>query len=106
VEPGHFELTVDELVHYSRPSIDVLFESAARAYGSDVVAVLLTGFGHDGTAGMAAVHARGGVTIAENPDTAMQRAMPESAIQAGAAAEVLALDDIAARLIELCGVAA
>ena len=106
IDNGRFELTVDELVHFSRPSIDVLFESVARAYGADVVGVLLTGFGQDGTAGMAAIHEAGGVTIAEDPDSALQPKMPRSAIEAGAVSEVLALDAIAARLMELCKVAA
>jgi len=106
VEEGRLELTVDEAVHYSRPSIDVLFESAARAYGPGVVGVLLTGFGRDGAAGMRAIRDAGGVTIAEDPESALQPTMPRNAIQAGAVAEVLALDAIAPRLIELCGVAA
>jgi two-component system chemotaxis response regulator CheB len=106
VDEGHFELTVDELVQYSRPSIDVLFESAARAYGPDVVGVLLTGYGHDGTAGLMAIRQAGGVTIAEDPETALQPSMPRHAIEAGAAAEVLTLDAIAPRLIEVCQVAA
>jgi len=106
IEDGHFELTVDDFVEYSRPSIDVLFESAARAYGADVVGVLLTGFGRDGTTGMAAVRAAGGVTIAEDPDSAQEPTMPRNAIAAGAAAEVLKLDAIAPRLFELCGVPA
>lgn len=105
VEQGHFELNVDDPVHHSRPAIDVLFESAARAYGPDVVAVLLTGLGRDGTEGMRAVKDAGGVTIAQNPDTAMQGAMPQSAVSAGVADEVLELDDIPGRLLELVGVA-
>ena len=106
IEGGHFELTVDDVVQWSRPSIDVLFESAARGYGRDVVAVLLTGFGHDGTAGMRCVREHGGVTIAENPETAMQRAMPGSAVDAGVVDEVLDLDSIATRLLELVGAVA
>jgi two-component system chemotaxis response regulator CheB len=106
VEDDKFELTVDDVVQYSRPSIDVLFESAARSYGRDCVGVLVTGFGHDGTAGMLAIRDAGGVTIAEDPETAMQPAMPRAAILAGAAGEVLALDRIASRLIELCVVPA
>ena len=94
------------VVEYSRPSIDVLFESAAMAYGRDVVGVLLTGFGRDGTAGMQAINAAGGVTIAEDPETALQREMPAHAIESGAVQEVLRLDAIAARLLELAKVAA
>jgi two-component system chemotaxis response regulator CheB len=106
IERDRFELSVDDLVQYSRPSIDVLFESAANAYGRHVIAVLLTGFGHDGTAGMEAVKRVGGTTIAEDPASAMQPAMPQSAIDAGAVDEVLPLDAIAPRLIELSKVAA
>src|SRR3954454_15158539 len=99
IEGSHFELTVDELVQHSRPSIDMLFESAARAYRQDVVGVLLTGYGHDGTAGLLAIRRAGGTTIAEDPKTALQPTMPRSAIEAGAAVEVLRLDAIAPRLI-------
>lgn len=106
IEDGRCELTVDELVEYSRPSIDVLFESVARAYGPEVVGVLLTGFGRDGTRGMAAIRAAGGHTIAEDPETALQATMPRHAIEAGAASEVLTLDAIAARLVGLSQVAA
>lgn len=106
IEDGRLELSVDEPVHFSRPSIDVLFESAARAYRQNVVGVLLTGFGRDGTAGMAAIRAAGGITVAQDPATALEPAMPRNAIEAGAATEVLALDEIAPRLVDLCGVAA
>ena len=106
VDAGHFELTVDDVVQYSRPSIDVLFDSAVRAYGGDVVGVLLTGYGHDGTAGMAAIRDAGGVTIAEDPESALQPAMPLSAIDAGAVDEVLPLERIAPRLLELARVTA
>ena len=106
IDAGRFELTVDDVVQYSRPSIDVLFESAARAYGREVVGVLLTGYGHDGTAGMTAIHKAGGITIAEDPESALQPKMPRSAIDAGVVSEVLALDAIAPRLLELARVAA
>jgi two-component system chemotaxis response regulator CheB len=106
IDAGRFELTVDDVVEHSRPSIDVLFESAARAYGAGVVGVLLTGFGRDGTVGMCAIRDAGGTTIAQDPDTAMEGAMPRSAVEAGYADEVLPLDEIAARLLELSGVAA
>jgi two-component system, chemotaxis family, protein-glutamate methylesterase/glutaminase len=106
VEAGRFAVTVDEVVQFSRPSIDVLFDSAVRAYGADVVGVLLTGYGHDGTAGMRAIREAGGVTIAEDPDSALQGAMPRSAIEAGGASEVLPLDAIAPRLLELARVTA
>jgi two-component system, chemotaxis family, protein-glutamate methylesterase/glutaminase len=106
VDAGRLELTVDDMVMYSRPSIDVLFESAARAYGAEVVGVLLTGYGHDGTAGMSAIHNAGGLTIAQDPDSALQGAMPRHAIEGGGVSEVLPLDAIAPRLLELSRVAA
>lgn len=106
IENDRFELTVDDVVQYSRPSIDVLFESAARAYRGGSVAVLLTGFGRDGTNGMTCIHEAGGHTIAEDPETAMQATMPRNAIDAGVVDEVLPLDAIATRLIELSKVAA
>jgi two-component system, chemotaxis family, protein-glutamate methylesterase/glutaminase len=105
-DAGRFELTVDDQVEYSRPSIDVLFESAARAYGPEVVGVLLTGYGRDGTAGMTAIHHAGGLTIAEDPESALQPKMPRTAIEAGVVSEVLALDAIGPRLLELAKVAA
>lgn len=106
IEAGRFELTVDEAVHWSRPSIDVLFESAARAYGAEAVGVILTGYGRDGTNGMRCIHEAGGVTIAEDPCTALQPTMPRGAIEAGVVSEVLALDAIGPRLLELARVAA
>lgn len=106
VDAGRFELTVDDVVQYSRPSIDVLFESAARAYGPDVVGVLLTGYGRDGSAGMRAIHDVGGLTIAQDPDSALQGAMPRHAIEAGGVSEVLQLEQIPPRLLQLTRVPA
>jgi len=106
VDGGQFELTVDDVVQYSRPSVDVLFDSAARAYGPGAVGVLLTGYGRDGSAGMRAIRDAGGVTIAQDPEAALQGAMPRHAIEAGGAAEILPLEAIAPRLLELAKVAA
>jgi two-component system, chemotaxis family, protein-glutamate methylesterase/glutaminase len=102
----HFELTLDEAVHYSRPSIDVLFESVADAFGDKAVAVLLTGYGKDGAAGLARVRDAGGMTIVQEPKSALQPAMPQAGIDAGGAVEVLSLEAIGPRLVELCKVAA
>ena len=63
-------LSADELVNYSRPSIDVLFESAADVYGARLLGIILTGANEDGAAGLAAVHAAGGITIVQEPDSA------------------------------------
>ena len=103
VEPRAFALSIDERVQFSRPSIDVLFESAADAYGRRAVGVLLTGSNDDGTDGLRAIQRRGGLTIAQDPATAEAPAMPAAAISAGAADKVLPLTAIAPLLVELCG---
>lgn len=91
-------LSVDPPVNWSRPAIDVLFESAARVWGADLVAVLLSGANADGTAGLSAVKAAGGRTLVQAPASAEAKLMPDSAIAAGVADEILAPTDIAARL--------
>jgi two-component system chemotaxis response regulator CheB len=98
---GHFSLSVDELVNFSRPSIDVLFESAADAYGSRLAGVLLSGANDDGARGLARIRAAGGLTIVQTPETAASSAMPAAAVRCGAAAEVLALEAIGPRLVAL-----
>lgn len=97
-EPGRFALSVDAPVLYSRPSIDVLFESAADAYGEESVGVILTGANDDGCRGLREVKRRGGMTVVQDPTTAVRREMPEAAIATGAVDKVLALDQIAAIL--------
>ena len=94
VEPGHFALSIDAPVQQSRPSIDVLFESAADAYGEEVVAVVLTGANSDGALGLARVKQRGGLTLAQDPATAERREMPEAAIATGAVDRVATLEDL------------
>ncbi|MGN6438961.1 MAG: chemotaxis protein CheB [Agriterribacter sp.] len=79
-----FSLSCEERVQYSRPSVDVLFETAADAFGAQLAAIVLTGFGMDGAAGIAAVNASGGVTIAQNPKEAAHADMPEAAVKNGA----------------------
>jgi two-component system chemotaxis response regulator CheB len=76
-----FALSLDEAVQFSRPSIDVLFESAAAVYGRKLAAVLLTGAGTDGAAGMAAVQAAGGLTVVQDPATAYAASMPHAALE-------------------------
>lgn len=102
VEPGHFALSTEEPVHYARPAIDVLFESAAHAYGEAVVAVVLTGTGEDGASGLACVKEFGGFTIAQDPSSAERGAMPRAAIATGSVDRVLPLEAIAPALVELC----
>lgn len=71
VDKGSLSLSVDEIVASARPSIDVLFESAAESYGSDSIGVLLTASSHDGAAGLAAIAEAGGVTVVQDPETAV-----------------------------------
>jgi two-component system chemotaxis response regulator CheB len=75
-----FSLSCEPPVHFARPAIDVLMESGADAYGPGLVGILLTGANHDGAAGMAAIHANGGLTVVQDPDDAQVATMPRSAI--------------------------
>jgi two-component system, chemotaxis family, protein-glutamate methylesterase/glutaminase len=102
VERGELSLSVDEAVAYSRPSIDVLFESAADAYGSGVIGVVLTGANADGAKGAARIKNRGGFVIAQDPATAESPAMPQAAIDATRVDRILPLDRIGPFLVELC----
>jgi two-component system, chemotaxis family, protein-glutamate methylesterase/glutaminase len=88
-------LSTDEPVHHSRPSIDVLFESAADVFGRGLLGVILTGASSDGAAGMAAIARCGGSTIVQRPETAEQALMPQAALGAVTPTAVLDLDDIA-----------
>lgn len=81
VEPeGVFSYCASEPEHYSRPAIDVTFESAASSYGNRLAAILLTGANHDGTQGLAAVKQMGGFTMVQDPLTAESTVMPQHAI--------------------------
>ncbi len=102
VEPGYFALSTDGPVSYARPSIDVLFESAADVYAEQVIGVILTGANHDGSRGLVRIKMRGGLAIVQEPATAECRIMPEAAISAVAVDEVLPLSKIASHLVKLC----
>ena len=95
---GGLALSSEEPVNYSRPSIDVLFESAADAYGSGLIGVVLTGANHDGAAGLRAIFERGGEALVERPSEAYASAMPEAALAACGGAAVMSLEDIANHL--------
>ncbi|HEY6137461.1 MAG TPA: chemotaxis protein CheB [Thermoanaerobaculia bacterium] len=105
VERGELNLSVDEKVRYSRPSVDVLFQSAADAYGAHVIAVVLTGANDDGAQGVKRVKARGGLVVVQDPETAEASEMPRAAIAAAAVDQVLPLDRIASYLVDRCVVA-
>lgn len=91
----HLSLSSDEPVNYSRPSIDVLFESAADAYRDGLLAVILTGTNHDGAQGVRAVCEAGGMALVQTPESAEARVMPEAALAACAQARSMSLTDIA-----------
>lgn len=91
-------LDAGELVNYSRPAIDVLFESAADAYAERLIGIVLSGANSDGAAGLKAIQRAGGLTLVQHPDTAVARAMPEAALFAAPAAASLAPVQICALL--------
>jgi two-component system chemotaxis response regulator CheB len=103
VEPDGFALSVDDAVLYSRPSIDVLFESAADHYRERLIAVVLTGANEDGAVGIATVKRLGGYAIVQNPVEAEKPEMPRAALRAISADQVLSLAAIPGALAELCG---
>ena len=88
-------LSADDLVHHSRPSIDVLFDSAAEVYGEHLLGIILTGANEDGAAGLAAVHDAGGLTVVQEPETAQSSTMIFSALERRPLDLVLGLERIA-----------
>lgn len=101
VEPGFVSLSTDEPVRFSRPSIDVTFESAADAYGARTVGVVMTGANSDGSRGLRRITDVGGHPVVQDPATAEVRVMPAAALRAVPEAEVVPLDRMAAYLVEL-----
>jgi two-component system chemotaxis response regulator CheB len=94
VERGSFALSVDERIRFARPSIDVLFETAADAYGAGVIGIILTGANDDGALGLARIKDVGGVALIQDPLGAARRTMPDAAIAATVADAILPLDAI------------
>lgn len=87
-------LSIDEPVHYSRPSIDVLFESVAEVYRGTALGLVLTGGNGDGAAGLAAIQRAGGLTVVEHPDTAQVSMMPAAALRRVIPDFILPLDEV------------
>jgi two-component system chemotaxis response regulator CheB len=102
VEEGHLALSTDAPVQFARPSIDVLFQSAADAYGAGTIGIVLTGANADGAEGLARIKDRGGVAIVQDPATSEKRAMPDAAIAATVADAILPLDEIPGFVFGLC----
>jgi two-component system chemotaxis response regulator CheB len=101
IEEGYASLSVEEPVRFSRPSIDVMFTSAADTYRSAAIGVVLTGANEDGARGLAQIVSRGGRALVQDPKTAEIPIMPAAAIRAVPTAEVLKLNAMVSRLIEL-----
>ena len=98
---GTVSLSVDERIHYSRPSIDVLFESAAYVLGDKCVGILLTGANEDGSEGLCKIRDEGGLTAVQDPRTASNPYMPEAALKQCDGHQVLSVDEIAELLNSL-----
>ncbi len=99
-EGGHCSLSVDPRVSYSRPSIDVLFETAADLFGAQLIGIILTGANSDGAAGLRLLDAMGGLALVQDPASATVAFMPNAALQATPGAQVLSLEALASFL---CG---
>jgi len=89
-----FSLTSDEKVNYARPSIDILFETAAEVYTNKLIGIILTGANSDGAGGIKTIRRFGGLTIAQEPKEAEYPAMPQAAIKSGAVDKILTVIEI------------
>lgn len=98
-----FSLSCDELVNYCRPSVDVLFESAANIYTSGCVGVVLTGYNNDGAHGLCEIVANGGKALVQNPTTAFASDMPLAALAAVPAATIFSLEALRDYFKQLSG---
>ena len=102
IEKSIFALSTESPVAFARPSIDVLFESAAEVYQKRAIGVILTGANRDGARGLAKIKSFGGLTVVEDPQSAESPAMPEAAIASTAVDRILPLQEIAPFLNGLC----
>ena len=102
IDSGEISLSVENAVSYARPSVDVLFESAADAYADRLIGVILTGQNADGAEGVTQIKARGGFVVVQDPETAEAPSMPKAAIAATRVDRVLPLNRIGPFLQELC----
>lgn len=97
-----FSLSTDKKVNFSRPSIDVLFETASWALKEECLGILLTGSNNDGAYGLEQIKKAGGTTIVQSPETSAAKLMPENAIKKCQPDFILDLKDIAAKMVEIC----
>jgi two-component system chemotaxis response regulator CheB len=96
-----FSLSIDERVNYARPSIDVLFETAAQVYGPQAIGVVLTGANNDGANGLRCIKERGGLILVQDPRTAESTYMPQAGLEATAADHVLSVPEISKLLMKI-----
>lgn len=101
VGQGKIQLAHSRLVRFSRPSIDVMFASVAAIYGKRAIGVILSGSNRDGADGIAAIKRAGGITVAQSPESAEYRVMPQAAIDTGCVDHVVALDKMGRTLSRL-----
>jgi two-component system chemotaxis response regulator CheB len=101
VEPASFSLSTDDPVQYARPSIDVLFESAADAFGPKAIGVVLTGANHDGARGAARIQEKGGMVVVQDPGTAESPVMPLAAIESTGTGHIYVPEQIGPFLLKL-----
>ncbi|HEY1403265.1 MAG TPA: chemotaxis protein CheB [Pyrinomonadaceae bacterium] len=102
IERNGFALSTEAPVAYARPSVNVLFESAADIYQERIVGVILTGANTDGARGLAKIKAYGGLCVVEDPQGAESRGMPQAAVAATPVDAILPLPEIAPYLNQLC----
>lgn len=102
IDGGRWSLSTEGRVSYARPSIDVLFESAADAFGARMIAVVLTGSNADGALGIQAIKQRGGIAIVQDPRTALSPVAPQAVLDSSTADYILPLGEISALLVKLC----
>ncbi len=96
-----FSLSIDERVNYARPSIDVLFETAAQVYGPQTIGVVLTGANNDGAGGLRLIKERGGLAIVQDPRTAESTFMPQAALEATSVDHMLSVPEIGKLLVKI-----
>lgn len=102
VAAGNIELSHSKLVHFSRPSIDLLFESVAGRYGIRCMGVILSGSNSDGATGIRAIRQAGGITVAQKPSSAEFRTMPQASIDTGCIDFIIPLDELGHEIMRLC----
>ena len=102
VGPGKIQLVHSQLVHFSRPSIDLMFESVAGMYGSRSMGVILSGSNRDGAVGMQAIREAGGTTVAQDPATAEFRTMPQASIATGCVDFIVPITAVGLTLQDIC----